>query len=80
MFFFNDDVVLFISVKDRHFPFMARTVGDSVLISAAGAALAVAWSQPGQVAPVTLHRPGQTKHCVSVEQLALQGTKLALSP
>lgn len=34
----------------------------------------VAWSQPGQVAPVTLHRPGRTKHRVSVEQLPLQGT------
>lgn len=74
MFFFVDDVALFISVKDSHFLFMARTVGDSVLISAAVAALAVAWSQPGQVAPVTLHRRGRTKHCVSVEQLPLQGT------
>lgn len=74
MSFFVNDEVLFVSVKGGHFLFMARTVGDSVLISAALAVLAVAWSQPGQVAPVTLHRPGRTKHCVSVEQLPLQGT------
>lgn len=37
-------------------------VGATVLISAAVAAPAPAWSQPGQVAPVTSHRAGPSRN------------------
>lgn len=74
MFFFDSDVVHFSCMKDMFFLIVAHRVRDSVLISAAMAAVTVVWPQPGQVAPVTLHFPWWTKHCVYVIQLPLRGT------
>lgn len=77
MFFFDSDVVHFSCTKDVFFLFVAHRVRESVLISAAMAAVTAVWSQPGQVAPVTLHLPWWTKHCVYVIQLCSSMRNLA---
>lgn len=61
----EDDAVLFSSMWHTA---VVSGVRASVLISAAVAALGPAWSQPGQVAPVTSHRAalsGNTQHTAS---------------
>lgn len=45
------------------FSLWQHRVRDPVLNSGGMAAATTVWSRPGQVAPVTLHRPCRTKHC-----------------
>lgn len=62
VFFPNIDAVRFSHTKDEYVLPVTNRVRYSVLISAAEPVVAVVCSQPGQVAPVTLHRPCGTKH------------------
>lgn len=62
VFFPNIDAVQFSHTKDEYVLPVTNRVRYSVLISAAEPVVAAVCSQPGQVAPVTLHRPCGTKH------------------
>lgn len=62
VFFPDVDAVRFSHTKDEYVLPVTNRVRYSVLISAAEPVVTAVCSQPGQVAPVTLHRPCRTKH------------------
>lgn len=62
VFFPDVDAVRFSHTKDEYVLPVTNRVRYSVLISAAEPVVTAVCSQPGQVAPVTLHRPCGTKH------------------
>ena len=61
LFFLDIEVVARLLYGELVFSPCGSTVRDSALISAGVAAATVDWSQPGQVTPVTLHRPCRRK-------------------
>lgn len=62
MFLPDIDAVRFSHPKEECVLPVTNSVRYSVLISAAEPVVTTVCSQPGQVAPVTLHRPWGTKH------------------
>lgn len=69
VFFPDSDVVQLSHTKDEYVLPVTNRVWYSILISAAEPVVTTVCLQPGQVAPVTLHRPCRTKHCFHALQL-----------